>query len=78
MKFCLLQSDGEHQAHRYRFRPAGAEQPEYWSAVTDAATTDPGAVLPAPDADDGDPEQHRSGPAADSRPATASTAASAP
>jgi hypothetical protein len=78
MKSRLLPSDGEHQAHRFRFRPAGAEQPEYRSTATDAATPDLGAVLPAPDADDGDPEQYRSRSAVDPCSATASTAASAP
>ena len=56
----LFKSDGEHQEHRFRFWPAaGAEQPGYPDA--DASTLDPRAVLPAPDADDGYPKQHRSG-----------------
>src|SRR6185503_21208561 len=58
----LFKSDGEHQEHRFRFWPAGAEQPGYRNA--DASTLDSGAVLPTPDADDGHPEQHRSGTAA--------------
>src|SRR6185437_15765695 len=67
----LFKSDGEHQEHRFRFCPAaGAEQPGYQDA--DASTLDSGAVLPAPDADDGHPEQHRSGTAAGPRLAAAS------
>ena len=54
--FCP-KSDGEHQA---RFWPAaGAEQPgaeQLGYQDTDASTPDPGAVLPAPNADDGHPE----------------------
>ena len=64
-----LKSDGEHQEHRFRFWPAGAEQPGYRNA--DASTFDSGAVLPAPDAHDGHPEQHRSGTAASPRSAAA-------
>jgi hypothetical protein len=29
MNFAMLQTDGEHQEHRHRFWPAGAEQPEH-------------------------------------------------
>ena len=58
--FVQKKSDGEHQAW---FWPAGAEQPgaeqpEYWDP--DASASDPGAVLPAPDADDGYPEDRKS------------------
>src|SRR6185436_3705881 len=61
----LFESDGEHQEHRFRFWPAaGSEQPGYRDA--DASTLDSGAVLSAPDADDGHPEQHCSGTAAHS------------
>ena len=70
----LFKSDGEHQEHR--FRPAaGAEQPGYRDA--DASTLDSGAVLPAPDADDGHPEQHHSGTAAGPRSAAASASTTA-
>ena len=68
----LFKSDGEHQEHQFWFWPAaGAEQPGYRDA--DASTLDSGAVLPAPDVDDGHPEQHRSGTAAGSRAASASS-----
>ena len=67
----LFKSDGEHQEHRFRFWPAGAEQPGYRNA--DASTLDSGAILPAPDADDGHPEQHCSGTAAGSHAASASS-----
>src|SRR6185503_15615812 len=43
----------------------------------DAATFDSGAVLPAPDADDGHPEQHCSGSSAGSHSASASSTAAA-
>jgi hypothetical protein len=76
INFVLLQTDGEHQEHWHRFWPAGAKQPEYRPA--DASTSDPGAVLPAPDADDGYPEQHRSGSAADPRSATTASTEAAP
>ena len=72
----LFKSDGEHQEHRFRFWPAGAEQPGYRNA--DASTLDSGAVLPAPDADDGYPEPHYSGTAAGSRVASASSTTAAP
>ena len=72
----MFKSDGEHQEHRFRFWPAaGAEQPGYRNA--DASTLDYGAVLPAPDADDGHPEQHRSGTAAGPRSAAASASTTA-
>ena len=71
----LFKSDGEHQEHRFRFWPAGAEQPGYWN--TDASTLDSGAVLPAPDADDGHPEQHCSSTAAGPRSAAASASTTA-
>ena len=45
---------------------------------TDASTLDSGAVLPAPDADDGYPEPHYSGTAAGSRIASASSTTAAP
>ena len=70
----MFKSDSEHQEHRFRFWPAaGAEQPGYRDA--DASTLDSGAVLPAPDADDGHPEQHYSGTAADPCSAAASSTA---
>ena len=73
----LFKSDGEHQEHRFRFWPtAGTEQPGYRDA--DASTLDSGAVLSALDADDGHPEQHCSGTAADPRSATASSTAADP
>ena len=53
----------------------GPEQPGYRD--TDASTPDPGAVLPALDADDGHPEQHRSGTAAGPRSAAASASTNA-
>jgi hypothetical protein len=65
MNVVLLQTDGEHQEHRHRFWPVGAEQPEYRPAAADASTSDSGAVLPALDADDGHSEQHCSDSAAD-------------
>ena len=72
----MFKSDGEHQEHRFRFWPAaGAEQPGYRNA--DASTLDSGAVLPAPDADDGHPEQHRSGTAVGPCSAAASAYATA-
>ena len=71
----MFKSDGEHQEHRFRFWPAGAEQPGYRNA--DASTLDSGVVLPAPDADDGHPEQHRSGTAAGPRSAAASASTTA-
>jgi hypothetical protein len=55
-----------------------AEQPEYRPAAADASTSDSGAILPAPDADDGHSEQHCSGSAADPHPAAASSTAAAP
>src|SRR6185312_10592066 len=62
----LFKSDGEHQEHRFWFWPAaGAEQLGYRDA--DASTLDSGAVLPAPDADDGHSEQHCLGTAAGPR-----------
>ena len=70
----LLKSDGEDQAHR--FWPAvGAEQPGYRDAV--ASTLDSGAVLAAPDTDDGHPEQHRSGTAVGPCSAAASSSTTA-
>ena len=72
----LFKSDGEHQEHRFRFWPAGAEQPGYRD--TDASTPDPGAVLLAPDADDGHPEQHYSGTSAGSHAASASSTTTDP
>ena len=72
----MFKSDGEHQEHRFRFWPAaGAEQPGYRNA--DASTLDSGAVLPAPDADDGHPEQHCSGTAVGPRSAAASASTTA-
>src|SRR6185295_11672851 len=72
----LFKSDGEHQEHRFRFWPAaGSEQPE--CRDPDASAFDSGAVLPAPDADDGHPEQHRSGSSARSHSASASSTAAA-
>src|SRR6185312_1766228 len=49
----------------------GPEQPGYRD--TDASTPDPGAVLPAPDADDGHPEQYCLGTSAGSHAASASS-----
>jgi len=73
----LFKSDGEHQEHRFWFWPAaGAEQPGYQDA--DASTLDSGAVLPAPDADDGHPEQHCSGTAVGSRAAFAASTTADP
>ena len=70
----LFKSDGEHQAW---FWPAtGAEQPGYRD--TDASTPDPGAVLPAPDADFGHPKQHYSGTSAGSHTASASSTTTDP
>ena len=69
----LFKSDGEHQEHRFRFWPAGAEQLGYRNA--DASTLDSGAVLPAPDANDGHPEQHCSGTSAGSHSTSASSTA---
>jgi hypothetical protein len=77
ISFVLLQTDGEHQEHRHRFWPAGAEQPEYQPAAADASTSDSGVVFPAPDADDGHSEQHYSGSAADPRSAATSSIAAA-
>jgi hypothetical protein len=76
----LLQTDGEHQEHRFRFWLAGAEQPGYRpaNADADASTPDSGAELPAPDADDGYPEQHCSGSTAGPLSAAASSVAVAP
>ena len=72
----MFKSDGEHQEHRFQFWPtAGSEQPGYRDA--DASTLDSGAVLPAPDADDGHPEQHHSGTAAGPRLAAASASTTA-
>ena len=71
----MFKSDGEHQEHRFRFWPAGAGQPGYWNA--DASTLDSGVVLPAPDADEGHPEQHRLGTAAGPRSAAASASTTA-
>ena len=71
----LLKSDGEHQAHRF-WPAAGAEQQGYRNA--DASTLDSGAVLPAPDADDGHPEQHCSGTTAGSHAASASSTTADP
>src|SRR6185312_227050 len=65
----LFKSDGEHQEHRW------AEQPGYRNA--NASTLESGAVLPAPDADDGHPEQHCSGNAAGPRSAAASASTTA-
>ena len=78
MKSFVQKSDGEHQAW---FWPAGveqpgAEQPGYWDP--DASASDPGAVLPAPDADVGYPEQHRPGTSAGSHSASASSTAADP
>ena len=72
MKSFVQKSDGEHQAW---FWPGGAEQPGaeqpgYWDP--DASASNLGAVLPAPDADDGYPEQHCSGTSAGSYLASAS------
>jgi hypothetical protein len=78
MNFVLLQTDGEHQEHRHRFWPVGAEQPGYRLATADASTSDSGVVLPAPDADDGHSEQHCSDAAADSCSAVTSSTAAAP
>jgi hypothetical protein len=78
INFAVLQTDGEHEEHRHRSWPTGAEQPEYRPAAADASTSDFGAVLPAPDADDGHSEQHCSGSAADPRSATTSYTAAAP
>jgi hypothetical protein len=78
MKFALLQIDGEHQEHRHRFWPARVEQPEYRPAAADASTSHSGAVLPAPDADDGHSKQHCSDAAADPRSAATSSTAAAP
>jgi hypothetical protein len=78
MNFVLLQTDGEHQEHRHWFWLARAEQPEYRPAAAVASTSDSGAVLPAPDADDGHSEQHCSDAAADPRSATTSSTAAAP
>jgi hypothetical protein len=80
MNVVLLQTDGEHQEHRHRFWPAGAEQPEYRpaDASADASTSDSGVVLPAPNADDGHSEQHCSDSVADPRSATTSSTAAAP
>ena len=73
----LFKSDGEHQEHRFRFWPAvGAEQPGYWNA--EATTLDSRAVLPAPDADDGYPEQHCSGTSAGSHASSASSTTADP
>ena len=69
----MFKSDGEHQEHQFQFWPVGAEQPGYRN--TDASTLDSGAVLPAPDADDGDPDHYGSGTAASSCTASASTTA---
>ena len=58
MESFVQKSDGEHQAW---FWPAGAEQPgseHPGDRDPDASAFDSGAVLPAPDADDGYPEQH--------------------
>jgi hypothetical protein len=76
----MLQTDGEHQERRHRFWLAGAEQPEYRpaDADADASTPDSGAVLPAPDADDGHSEQHYSDSAADPHSAATSSTAAAP
>ena len=71
----LFKSDGEHQEHQFQFWPVGAEQPGYRNA--DASTLDSGAVLPAPDTDDGHPEQHHSGTAAGPRSAAASASTTA-
>ena len=72
----MFKSDGEHQEHRFRFWPAGAEQLGYRNA--DASTLDSGAVLPAPNVDDGHAEQHCSGTAAGSHAASASSSTVAP
>ena len=72
----LFKSDGEQQEHWFRFWPAaGAEQPGYRNAY--ASTPDSGAVLPAPYADDGHPEQHCLGSSAGSHSASASSTAAA-
>ena len=71
----LFKSDGEHQEHWFRFWPVGAEQLGYQDA--DASTLDSGAVLLAPDADDGHPEQRRLGTAAGPRSAAASASTTA-
>jgi hypothetical protein len=78
MNFALLQTDGEHQEHRHRFWPTGAEQPEYRPVAADASTSDSRAVLPAPDADDGHSEQHCSDTAADPCSAATSSTAAVP
>jgi hypothetical protein len=78
INFVLLQTDGEHQEHRHRSWPAGAEQPRYRPAAADASTSDSGAVLPTPDADDGHSEQHCSNSAADPCSAATSSTAAAP
>jgi hypothetical protein len=79
INFVPLQTDGEHQEHRHRFWPAGAEQSEYRpvDADADAPTSDSRVVLPAPDADDGHSEQHCSDYAADPHSAATSSTAAA-
>ena len=73
----LFKSDGEHQEHRFWFWPAaGAEQQGYRD--TDASTLDSGAVLPAPDVDDGHPEQHCLGTSAGSHASSASSTTADP